>query len=43
MRIVQMLPELSEGRYAMNEDSTIIRLRHPDAIDDPLTARAKLA
>src|SRR3712207_1562191 len=25
-------------RYAMNEDTSIVRFRQPDAIDDPLTA-----
>src|SRR4051812_31928778 len=25
-------------RYAMNEDNSIVHLRQPDAIDDPLTA-----
>src|SRR3954453_20389064 len=28
----------TRDRYAMNEDSSIIRLRQPEAIDDPLTA-----
>jgi putative transposase len=38
LRRVTSLPEtLEEERYVMNETTNAVRLRQPDAIDDPLT------